>query len=184
MESGHAADVATRAPREALNRSAKIGGVTEREWALLIHLVGVVLLFAGMTVAGVAEAGARRQERPDLIAALLGLTRTGVALVAAGAVIVVGGGLWLIEASNGAYSLGDGWIAASFGLLVLAFAFGGLGGQRPKRARLLAGRSTGEPGELHELRALLDDRLSRGLNYAAALAVVAALVLMVWKPGL
>jgi uncharacterized membrane protein len=165
-------------------RSAKITAVTEREWALLLHLVGVVLLFAGMAVAAVAEAGARRQQRPDVIAALLGLTRTGVVLVAAGALIVVGGGLWLVEASNGLYSLGDAWIAASLGLLLLAFVLGGLGGQRPKRARLLASRTAGEPDELAELRTLLDDRRSRALNYAAALAVVAALVLMVWKPGL
>jgi uncharacterized membrane protein len=145
--------------------------------------VGVVLLFAGMAVAAVAEAGARRQERPDLIAALLGLTRAGVALVAAGALIVIGSGLWLVEASNGLYSLGDGWIAAALGLLLLAFVLGGIGGQKPKRARRLAARAASEPGDLAELRALLDDRLSRALNYAASLAVLAALVLMVWKPG-
>jgi uncharacterized membrane protein len=157
--------------------------MTEREWALLLHLVGVTLLFAGMAVAAVAEAGARRQERPDVIAALLGLTRTGVALVAAGALLIVGSGLWLIEASNGLYSLGEPWVAAALGLLLLAFVLGGLGGQRPKRARRLAARTAGEPGDLAELRALLDDPVSRALNYAAALAVVAALVLMVWKPG-
>jgi uncharacterized membrane protein len=142
-----------------------------------------MLLFAGMAVAAVSEAGARRQERPDLIAALLGLTRTGVALVAAGALVIVGSGLWLIEASNGFYSLGDGWIAAALGLLVLAFVLGGIGGQKPKRARRLAARTAGEPGDLAELRVLLDDRRSRALNYGAALAVLAALVLMVWKPG-
>jgi uncharacterized membrane protein len=147
--------------------------------------VGVLLLFAGMTVAAVAEAGARRHARPREIAALLGLTRTGVALVAAGALVVVGSGLWLIEVSDGVYSLGDGWIAGSLGLLVVAFILGALGGQRPKRARQIATRLAREgEGRTDELRALLDDRLSRAINYAAALAVVAALVIMVWKPGL
>lgn len=74
--------------------------MTDREWALLFHLVGVVLLFSGMTVAAVALEGARRRERPGEIAALLGLTRTGVALVAAGALVLVGSGLWLIEVSK------------------------------------------------------------------------------------
>lgn len=159
--------------------------MTEREWALLLHLIGVVLLFSGMTVAAVAHEGARRRERPGEVAALLGLTRRGVFLVAAGGVVLVGSGLWLIELSDGVYSLGDGWIAGALGLLVLAFVLGAAGGQRPKRARRLAARAA-EEGEVcaEELRALLDDPLSRALNYAAALAVTAALVIMVWKPGL
>jgi hypothetical protein len=62
---------------------------------------------------------------------------------------------------------------------------GAIGGQRPKRARLLAERLAAENEAAPvELRKLLDDRLSLALNYAAALLVVAALVIMVWKPGL
>lgn len=159
--------------------------MTEREWALLLHLSGVVLLFAGTTVAAVAHAAARRHERPSEIAALLSLTRVGVALVAAGALLVVGSGLWLIEVSNGFYSLGDGWIAGAFGLLVLSFVLGAAGGQRPKRARRLAERlAAGGEGRVEDLRELLDDPASNALNYAAALAMIAALVIMVWKPGL
>lgn len=157
--------------------------MTEREWALLLHLVGVALLFSGTAVAGVAYTGARRRDRPGEIAALLGLTRAGVAFVAAGALLVVGSGLWLIEVSNGFYSLGDGWIAGAFGLLLLSFLLGALGGQRPKRARRLASRLADGDGTPDELRNLLDDAGSDALNYAAALAMVAALVLMVWKPG-
>ena len=138
-----------------------------------------------MAVAAVAHEGARRRARAGEIAALLGLTRSGVFLVAAGALLVVGSGFWLIETSDGVYSLGDGWIAGAFGLLVLSFVLGAAGGQRPKRARRLATQAA-EDGDdrAGELRALLDDPLSRALNYAAALAVLAALVLMVWKPGL
>lgn len=159
--------------------------MTERDWALLLHLAGALLLFSGMTVAAVAQLGARRRAHPAEIAALLGLTRSGVALVAAGGLVLVGSGLWLIEVSNGFYSLGDGWIAGALGLLVLAFVVGAIGGQRPKRARLLAERlAAGNETSPVELRALLDDRLSLALNYAAALLVVAALVIMVWKPGL
>ena len=158
--------------------------MTEREWALLFHLVGVILLFAGMTVAAVAHAGARRQSRLSAVAALLGLSRVGVVLVTVGAVIAVGAGFWLIEVSNGFYSLADGWIGGSLGLLVLAFVLGAIGGQRPKQARKLAVRWADETDHVtDELRGLLDDRLSLALNYASAFAVVTALVLMVWKPG-
>lgn len=159
--------------------------MTEREWALLLHLSGVVLLFAGAAVAGVAHAGARRREQPGEVAALLGLTRVGVLLVAVGALIVFGSGLWLIEVSNGFYSLGDGWIAGALGLLVLSFLLGAAGGQKPKRARRLASRlAAGGEGSAEELRTLLDDRASNAFNYAATLSMIAALVIMVWKPGL
>jgi uncharacterized membrane protein len=159
--------------------------VTERDWALLLHLAGALLLFSGMAVAAVAQRGARRRAHPAEIAALLGLTRSGVAFVAAGGLVLVASGLWLIEVSNGFYSLGDGWIAGALGLLVLAFVVGAIGGQRPKRARLLAERLAREGGDTsNELQALLDDRLSLALNYAAALLVTTALVIMVWKPGL
>lgn len=152
--------------------------MTEREWALLFHLAGVVLLFSGMILAAAALAAARRREVAGEIAALLGLTRFGVALVAAGALLLVGTGLWLVEIWDGVYSLGDGWIAASLGLLALSFILGAIGGQKPKQARKLA-----EGGGGAELRGLLDDPRADAFSYAAALAVIAALVLMVWKPG-
>jgi uncharacterized membrane protein len=157
--------------------------MSEHDWALLLHLIGVVLLFSGMTVAAVADETARRRERPGEIAALLGPARVGVIFVAAGAVCVLAGGFWLVG-NSGAYSLGDGWISASFALLVAAFVLGGLGGQRPKRARLLASRLAGEgDAPSGELDGLLDDPLSRAANYLAGVAVIAALVIMVWKPG-
>jgi hypothetical protein len=76
-----------------------IEAVTQRDWALLLHLAGLVLLFSGMTVAALAHAAARRHARAAEIVALLGLTRAGVALVAAGPLVLVGSGLWLIEVS-------------------------------------------------------------------------------------
>lgn len=107
--------------------------MTQREWALLLHLAGVVLLFSGLILAAAALAAARRREVAGEIAALLGLTRLGVVLVAAGALLLVGTGLWLVEIWDGVYSLGDGWIAASLGLLALSFVLGALGGQKPSR---------------------------------------------------
>lgn len=158
--------------------------MTERDWALLLHLSGVLLLFSGMVVAAVALNGARKRDLPAEIAALLALTRVGVALVAGGTLLIVASGLWLIEVYGDLYSLGDGWIGGSLGLLALAFVFGAIGGQRPKQARILASRLAGEGGAATaELRGLLDDGLSRAFNYAAAIAVSAALVVMVWKPG-
>jgi uncharacterized membrane protein len=136
-----------------------------------------------MSIAGVAHAAARRRERPSQIALLLGLTRVGVLFVAAGGVLVLAGGMWLIEESDGFYSLGDGWIAAGLVLLLASFVLGWLGGQSPKRARLLAEQLAGD-GDVPsvELRRMLDNPLAVGLNYAAAAAIFTAFVLMIWKP--
>lgn len=154
-----------------------------RDLALLVHLTGVVFLFSGMSVAGVLHTAARRQERPSQVALLLGLTRIGVLLVAAGAVFVLIGGFWLIEESAGFYSLSDGWILGGLILLVASFVLGGMGGQQPKRARLLAEQLAADgDAPSFELRKLMDDPRASALNYAAAGAIFLAFVLMIWKP--
>ena len=153
-----------------------------RELALLVHLTGVVFLFSGMSIAGVLHGAARRHERPSQVALLLGLTRIGVLFVAAGGVFVLIGGFWLMGESDG-FSLGDGWILAGLVLLLAAFVLGWLGGQQPKRARVLAEQLVrdGDTPSV-ELRRLLNDPRASALNYAAAGAIFLAFVLMIWKP--
>jgi uncharacterized membrane protein len=149
--------------------------------ALFFHLLGALLFAAGMVLAGVAFEAARRRERPAEIALLLGLTRIGVVLVAIGALLLLGFGLWLVHLGHFGY--GAGWVDAAIALYVVALALGGIGGQRPKKARRLASSLTAEgaPASV-ELRALLDDRLSLATNYASAAVMVAILALMVFKP--
>src|SRR4029078_3103370 len=94
-----------------------------------MHLLGFAFLFSGMSIAGVAHAAARRRELPSQIALLLALTRAGVLFVVAGSLMVLIGGFWLIEESNGFYSLRDGWIGVSLLLLIgSVFPRGGRGG--------------------------------------------------------
>jgi uncharacterized membrane protein len=157
--------------------------VSGHDLALLVHLVGVVFLFSGMSIAGALHTAARRQERPSQVAVLLGVTRVGVLFVGAGGVLVLVGGFWLIGESDGVYSLGDGWIVAGLVLLLAAFVLGWLGGQQPKRARMLAEHLARDGDALSvELRKLLDDPRALALNYAAAAAIFLAFVLMIWKP--
>jgi uncharacterized membrane protein len=153
-----------------------------RDVALFGHLVGAVAFFAGLAVAALAQRAALRVERPSEVALLLGLARRGVLLVAAGLVLVVGFGAWLVEET--AYGLGDGWLAASLALLVLAVVLGAVGGRRPRRTRALATRLEREgdrPSE--ELSRMLADPASLAVNGAAGLAALAVLALMVWKPA-
>jgi uncharacterized membrane protein len=152
-----------------------------RDVALFFHLLGALLFVAGIVVAGVAFEAARRRDRPGEIALLLGLTRVGVALVGVGALLVLGFGLWLVHL--GGFGYGAGWIDAALVLYVVALGLGALGGQRPKQARRLASElaAAGAPAS-PELRALLADRRSLAANYAASVAVLAILALMVFRP--
>ncbi len=148
---------------------------------MFFHLLGALLFVAGIVLAGTAFQAARRRERPAEIALLLGLTRIGVLLVAVGGLLLPIFGLWLVHLGHVGY--GSGWVDASIGLYVIALVLGGLGGRRPKQARQLATRLASEQAPVDdELRALLNDRLSRAENYASLLMVLAILVLMVFKP--
>jgi uncharacterized membrane protein len=142
--------------------------------------MGALLFVAGIVVAGTAHTVARRRERASEVALLLGLARTGAAIVGAGAALVLVFGLWLVELEG--HSLRERWIAAALMLFVFALAAGAAGGRRPRQARLLAAAG-GDEGVSPELRRLLDDRASAAANWAATVAVVAILALMVWQPS-
>lgn len=156
-------------------------GVASYQIGLVVHLLGVLLFFGGALVAGVIFEAARRRSRPSEVGLLLGVTRVGALLVAVGALLTLGGGLWLAEEVD---QLGEAWLQLSLVLFVLALVLGALGGQRPKQARRLA-RRLAENGDAmsSELRRLLDDRLSLVMNYVSSALVLVILVLMVWQPG-
>ena len=91
-------------------------------------------------------------------------------------------GLWLVDLDGFGYDAG--WVQAALVLFVAVAVLGAAGDRRPKRARLVASRLAREhEDESEELRALLDDPLSRALNYLSALLVLAIVVLMVFKPA-
>ena len=149
--------------------------------AFFFHIIGAVLLIAGIVVAGVAFETARRRESPGEVALLLSLTRAGVVLVAAGSILAGGFGLWLVHLGKWGY--GTGWVDASIALYIVALALGGFGGQRPKQARLLAARLAQDAvPATPELRALLDDRASLAANYTSLALMVAIIALMCFKP--
>ena len=148
---------------------------------LFFHLLGVLLFVAGIVVAGVAFESARRREQPAEVSLFLGLARIGALLVVSGGLLLLGCGLWLVDLEG--VGFGALWIDAAIALFALALLLGALGGQRPKQARKLAARLVRDGrGSDADLRALLDDRLSRTANYASAALVLVILALMVFKP--
>lgn len=153
---------------------------TTYELGLFFHLLGALLFAAGIVLAGAGFEVARRRERAAEIALLLSLTRLGVLLVATGGILLAAFGLWLVHLGHWGY--GSGWVDSSIALYAVALALGAVGGQRPKQARQLASRLAAEHAPVsRELRALLDDRVSRAANRGSLAIVLAILVLMVFK---
>jgi uncharacterized membrane protein len=149
---------------------------------LFLHLVSAFLLVGGAVVAGVAQLSALRRDRPSEVALLLRAARPGVVLVNLGALGTLGFGIALAEDTD--IGLGTGWVSAALALWVVMMLLGGLGGRSARHARQLAERLATEgdrPSE--ELRSLVAHRPSLLLSYASTAAIVAILVLMVWKPG-
>jgi uncharacterized membrane protein len=148
---------------------------------LFLHLLSAFVFVSGAVAAGILQIAALRRERPSEIALLLRVTRVAVLLVIVGALATLAFGLTL--AGHEDIGFGTSWIAASIGLWVAAMLLGGAGGRTARHARYLAERLAAEndrPSD--ELRALVAHRPSLLLSYASTAAILAILVLMVWKP--
>jgi uncharacterized membrane protein len=148
---------------------------------LFLHLLSAFVFVSGAVAAGLLQISALRRERPSEIALLLRTTRKAVLLVMIGALATLAFGLALVGHEDIGY--GTSWVSASLGLWLASLILGGLGGRTARHARELAERLAAEgdrPSE--ELRALVAHRPSMLLSYASTAAVVAILVLMVWKP--
>ncbi len=149
---------------------------------LFFHLLGALCFFAGAAVAGTLQLAAIRRERPSEILAFLRLTRAGVALVGAGALLTLAFGCALAEHDGVGFS--PAWIQAALGLWVASMTLGGYGGRTARQARYLAERLAAEgDAPSAELRALVAARGPLWASYASGLLLLAILGLMVWQPA-
>jgi uncharacterized membrane protein len=148
---------------------------------LFLHLLSAFAFVSGAVTAGVLQVAALRRERPHEIALLLRLTRVAVVFVGIGALGTLAFGLALVHSEHLSY--GSAWIVASIALWVTAMVLGGLGGRTARHTRYLA-EQLAASGDVptDELRARVAHRPSLLLSYASSAAIVAILVLMVWKP--
>jgi uncharacterized membrane protein len=155
--------------------------VSTADWLLMFHVTAAFLFFGGSVAAGILNVLATRAERPSDAAALLRLIRRTLPVIYVGVAGTFVFGIWLWH--HDGYSLGAAWIWISLALWVAANALGGIGGRHQERSRELAERlAASGDAPSGELRALLRDPKGAAISYAAGLAVVAILALMVWRP--
>ncbi len=149
---------------------------------LFLHLLFAFLFFSGAVAAGIAQLTALRRDRPSEIALLFRTARIGALLATVTGLLALVFGMWLVSDLD--LDFGAAWISASLGLWLASMILGGLGGRTARHARLLAERLAAEgdrPSD--ELRGLVGHRPSLLLSYASTAAILAIIVLMVWKPG-
>ena len=151
-------------------------------WLLMLHVAAAFLFVGGSVAAAVLNALAIGAQRPSEAALLLRLIRRTLPVIFAGVFGTLLFGIWLWHQRG--YSIGAAWIWISLALWVVANALGGIGGRHQEHSRELAERLAAEgDAPSAELRALLRDPKGTAISYAAGLATLAILVLMIWKPG-
>jgi uncharacterized membrane protein len=102
-----------------------------RDWALFLHLVGV-LLFTGASVTVTAlRLLAIGKSRPSESALLLRAVRPIVPLVGLGLVLTVGAGAWLAHELGVSY--GAGWLRWTYVLLGWLVVVGAVGGRLDRK---------------------------------------------------
>jgi uncharacterized membrane protein len=158
--------------------------VTTSDWLLLFHLLAAFAFVSGSVAAGVLHLGAMRRERPSEIALLLGLVRPLVPAIGVASLATLGFGIWLTQEAGPDAGLDEAWVTAAIALWVASVALATLGGRMLRHARELAeglGRSGDRPSE--ELHRAVADPRALVLNYLSFAALLAIVVLMVFKPG-
>ncbi len=156
--------------------------MTTYDWLLLFHILAAFLLLSGSVVAGILQAAAARRVRPSEVTLLLGLVQPAVIAVGIGMIGTLGLGLWL--ADDAGYGFGEGWVIAAIVLWVAAGALGARGGRPLREARELAERLAADGDRPSpELHRAVGDRQALLFSYLSFAAVLAILVLMVFKPG-
>jgi uncharacterized membrane protein len=153
-------------------------------WVLAAHLFGAFALVGALTVYAIATVAARRIADPQQALTLGRIVGSGTIALRIGLVAAPVFGIWLVFAVKG-YAISNGWIVAALILWLVVGALGDRSVVEFKKAIGLADRlsSGGRQGPDDDLHRALRSRAVLVLRAGAALAAIAILVLMIWKPG-
>ena len=168
-------------PSTRLSSGSGYGRGVARDWALFLHLVGV-LLFVGASMAVTAlRILAVGKPRPSESALLLRAVRPLVPLVGLGLVLTVAAGAWLAHELGVSY--GSGWLRWTYVLIGWLLVVGAVAGRLDRRTRELAERVAAAGDEPSpELDRRLRDPVALTLDASLLAATLAIVALMVWRP--
>lgn len=154
------------------------------DWLLGLHVLSAFAMVAAIVFFTILLLALWRTDTPSRVAALFAIGKPAELLVGAGSVLVLVFGIALAIDVEG-YRLWDGWILGSIVLWAIATILGMRGGKHyanaHKAAAALVARGDDSPNS--ELRAMIRDRRVMLMHVVAAVALLATLVLMIYKPG-
>jgi uncharacterized membrane protein len=155
------------------------------DWLLFFHVAAAFALVAALVVFWIIAVAARNVDRPRESLRFFRIARPANVLVIVGTLGTLIFGIWLAIDSD-LYQVWDWWVLLAIALWVVSSATGQRGGQTYAEAQKLAaeldaaGRGD-EPSP--ELAVRLQDRRAMWLNIVSSAAVLALLVIMIYKPG-
>ena len=152
-----------------------------RDWALFLHLTGVLLFVGGSIAVTALRLLAIGRERPSESAVLLRAVRPLVPIVGTGLLLTLGAGAWLAHVLHVPFD--SGWLQTTYVLVVWLGVVGAVAGRLDRKTRELAERTAAEgdrPSD--ELAHRLRDPVALTLDASMLVATVAIVALMVWKP--
>ena len=154
------------------------------DWLLGLHVLSALLMVGGTMVYWTILVAGWTVDRPSIAAAFLRVARPVDLLVPAASVVTLALGIWLAIYVE-RYEVWDPWILAAIALWIVYVLTGSRTGRvfarAGDRARELVGR--GEDAPSSELNALLRSREGLVFHTVSSAALLAILVLMIWKPG-
>jgi uncharacterized membrane protein len=152
-----------------------------RDWALFLHLLGVLLFVGGSAGVTTLRLLAIGKERPSESALLLRSVRPLVPLVGLGLLLTVAAGAWLAHELGVPYD--SGWLLWTYALVAWLVVVGAFAGRLDRKTRELAERVANEGDRpSFDLARRLRDPLALTLDASMLVATIAIVGLMVWKP--
>lgn len=154
------------------------------DWLLGLHVLSAFAMVAGLVFFAILLLALWRIDSTRRAATLFAIGKPAVVLVGVGSVLVLVFGIALALDVDG-YHLWDGWILGSIVLWAIAVGLGMRGGKHSAKAHDLAAAlvARGDESPNAELRALIRDRSTLLMHAVAGIALLATLVLMIYKPG-
>lgn len=154
------------------------------DWLLALHVLSAFALVAGIVFFTILLAALWGTDSPRRVATLFTIGKPAAILVGAGSVLVLVFGIALAVDVDG-YHLWDGWILGAIVLWAIAVGLGMRGGKHYRQAQDVANAlvTRGDDSRSAELRALIRDRTAMLMHAVAGVALLAILVLMIYKPG-
>lgn len=154
------------------------------DWLLLLHVLSAFSLVAALVAYTSLIAVGWRTDRPSSARVYFLLDRPATVLLAVGSIGTLAFGIWLAIYVDG-YEIWDGWILAAIVVWAVAMETSRRTGLVYAKAKTVANRlgTEGNDAPNPELAGLLRSRHAVLLHAVTVVAILAILVLMIFKPG-